>query len=453
MKSFELKPTEDNLLRTMQENSIGRNGSLFSFVKLLNVLDSNCSISLDGAWGSGKTFFVKQTKMIFDAFNDHYHLEMQSKQSVKSIWNSNNTGETALLEPQVAIYYDAWENDKDDDPILSLIYSIMEQIGESHLISLPKGIVEIAGSIADAVTGRSISGIISSMRAGNAMDWFNRQHDIQSEIDSFFDSILPERGNRLIIFIDELDRCKPDYAVRLLECIKHYFTNEHISFVFSTNITELEHTIKAFYGESFDACKYLDRFFDLRLALEPVDLNKFYSSIHFNDYDTFNIICINISKRMNFQMRETARFFLLTKKAVGRYFIDKRIIYDSSYSGKQFIVFCIIPILIALKIADTKKYNDFVAGNDVSPLLDLLDCYEPYGFNGFLESGETYEVGDSNYNLVTVEEKIKKVYQCIFITEPTREPIRIGSTVFSETAKSDILRIAGLLSSYADFND
>ena len=49
-----------------------------------------------------------------------------------------------------------------------------------------------------------------------------------------------KKGNRLIIMVDELDRCKPSYAVKLLERIKHYFTNDRITFVFSVNTYELE---------------------------------------------------------------------------------------------------------------------------------------------------------------------------------------------------------------------
>ncbi len=81
----------------------------------------------------------------------------------------------------------------------------------------------------------------------------------------FFTEILCERGNRLVIFIDELDRCKPTYAIKLLEQIKHYMMDDRITFVFSVNLEQLQHTIKCYYGADFDASRYLDRFFDFRI--------------------------------------------------------------------------------------------------------------------------------------------------------------------------------------------
>ena len=66
--------------------------------------------------------------------------------------------------------------------------------------------------------------------------------------------------------IDKSDRCKPTFAVHLLEQIKHYIFDDRITFVFSINLEQLQHTIKQYYGADFDSCRYLDRFFDLRIS-------------------------------------------------------------------------------------------------------------------------------------------------------------------------------------------
>ena len=63
MKSFELLPTEENLIKTMEMNLLKRNRDLIQFYNLLLLQEGPCAIALDGRWGSGKTFFVKQTKM------------------------------------------------------------------------------------------------------------------------------------------------------------------------------------------------------------------------------------------------------------------------------------------------------------------------------------------------------------------------------------------------------
>ena len=66
---------------------------------------------------------------------------------------------------------------------------------------------------------------------------FKKQDELRLLVDTFFNDILPERGDRLVIFIDELDRCKPTYAIKLLERIKHYFNQEKITFVFIDSVS------------------------------------------------------------------------------------------------------------------------------------------------------------------------------------------------------------------------
>lgn len=60
MKKYELKPTDDNILITLENDLLDRNKDLFSFIKLIQSPISSEMITLDGKWGCGKTFFVKQ---------------------------------------------------------------------------------------------------------------------------------------------------------------------------------------------------------------------------------------------------------------------------------------------------------------------------------------------------------------------------------------------------------
>ena len=71
----------------------------------------------------------------------------------------------------------------------------------------------------------------------------------------------------LIVVIDELDRCRPSYAVELLEVAKHLFAVDRIVFVLAVNRSELAHSIRALYGSDFDAVGYLRRFFDVDFRL------------------------------------------------------------------------------------------------------------------------------------------------------------------------------------------
>ena len=83
-------------------------------------------------------------------------------------------------------------------------------------------------------------------------------------------------GSRpLMVMIDELDRCRPSYAVKLLEVAKHLFSADRIVFVLAVNCDQLAHSVKAQYGNDFDAEGYLRRFFDVDFKLPEPDRQAF----------------------------------------------------------------------------------------------------------------------------------------------------------------------------------
>lgn len=71
----------------------------------------------------------------------------------------------------------------------------------------------------------------------------------------------------LIFVIDELDRCRPDFALEILEVIKHFFSVLHVHFVLGVNLNALEYSVKARYGADFDASSYLRKFISFSLYL------------------------------------------------------------------------------------------------------------------------------------------------------------------------------------------
>ncbi|WP_310621414.1 KAP family P-loop NTPase fold protein [Flexibacterium corallicola] len=79
----------------------------------------------------------------------------------------------------------------------------------------------------------------------------------------------------LFVLIDELDRCRPTYAIELLERVKHLFSIPDVVFVLATNTEQLCHSINAVYGGNFDSKIYLQRFFDQTYTFEEPELEKF----------------------------------------------------------------------------------------------------------------------------------------------------------------------------------
>lgn len=419
MEKYEMLPTEENLVKTLYEDSINRNKDIVYFYNILQAQEFASAIAIDGRWGSGKTFFVRQTKMVINALNPSSVMDKEVKKKVPAVLPFPNNGQDSD-NCSIAVYYDAWENDNDTEPILSLIYEITKQLSVDFSLS-DKSIVKTAGAIIESISGHNINGIKDALSSDDPFTKFKEQKDIEGEIKNFLTESLAERGNRLVIFIDELDRCKPTFTVHLLEQIKHYIFDDRITFVFSINLEQLQHTIKHYYGTNFDSCRYLDRFFDLRITLPPADMDKFYAQIGLKSRDFVDNVTKKVIKMFNFELREITRFYSQVKAAVYEptHNISK---YDFSLSeekGRYIIMIYIVPLLIGLKIADISKYDNFVNGEDSEPLKKLFDTIEESSvLESMLNHDESFEKEDGKI-FVTQEEVIMRFYKAIFVTQYT----------------------------------
>lgn len=455
MKSYELKPTYENLLKTYINDSIGRDEDIFYFVDILNSLEDSCSISLEGAWGSGKTFFVKQVQMLLNAYNDNLRPEQRKDcDKIKEVWKKAHNGDDAELQQQVCVYYDAWANDNDDDPILSLVYLILNSV-DTDFSFKDYSFTKAAASILDFFTGKNWVQVIENLKSKSPLECLNQSKNIAEMVKEFLDGLLSEKGNRLVVFIDELDRCKPSYAVRLLERIKHYFSNDRITFVFSTNINELQHTIRNCYGEGFDACRYLDRFFDLRVSLPLANMQKYYDTLNFTaGFEIYDIMRDTVIKTYRFQLREIARYLKFTEVVAYNAICRKN--QNNIFPNTSALMFCIdyvLPIMIGLQIADVTKYNTFISGSDYTPLEIIPNCLNDYFYNSLLNHNESYTIDKIGATIVKKEHKLQHFYNAIFVNEYNDEPqIRIGKYIFTKMTRVSLLKTASLLSQNAKYD-
>lgn len=254
MKLYQnLEATEDNIRDTYESDLLSRKDSVIQFAEFLKSPYCPTSIAVNGEWGSGKTFFVKQTA---------YHLSTLEDASDKCL----------------TVYYDAWENDNECDPIISIVDCIARVAGEEDEKHIGELVFEIAEATLDNPLFRGIKVLRDWQKENEAESDFGYSKiaptntQIKNKLKALFDEIINKHGERLILFVDELDRCKPDFAVRVLERLKHYFTiDDRVKIVFSVNINQLEHTIRHFYGDDFDSHRYLDRFFDMVLPIPEAE--------------------------------------------------------------------------------------------------------------------------------------------------------------------------------------
>ena len=453
MKSLELKPNKEILLETLEKNIIGRNTEIINFIRLLDSIKSNFSIAIDNDWGTGKTFFVKQAKMILDAYNEHsYDYELSNLERIKNVIDIKN------IDLHLAVYYNAWENDNQKSPLLSLIYEIIKvakiDTNKTDIsINKEKIIKDGLSAIVKHFSGIDIKELLKCVET-EAKDIFKEikgQKSIKEQVDNILNNLLLEHGERLVIFIDELDRCRPTFAVELLEQIKHYFDNDKITFVFSTNIKQLQYTIKKYYGEAFEAKRYLDKFFDLTISLNEINVIEYFNFVNKSPgRDVYDDVCKEIVKEYNLTLRDVIKFVQINKICIENlrktkneylYFDEKNIRYILTY---------VLPIMIGLKIKRYDQYEDFITGKDSTPLITILSKSEwiSYGIDKLFSEKEK-----SSKDVNIIKEKLESMYKAIFIEEYIdKHSIEIGKLKFTKETRKILFEAEGLLSRFARYN-
>ena len=458
MTLTELQPTKANPLKTFSTDTIGRSKSVVLFAQYLSRIDSGFSIAIDSSWGGGKTFFVKQTKMVLDSFNPFSPNSLvdaeseQLKQQAEKYFP--NVSEALTSTSHVSVYYDAWANDNSSDPLLSLVYEIVRNVNSDFDSLKQTDIPKLSAAIFDFFTGKNAKDILEIFRGDNPLDVICQEKTLQTLIDDFLREIIKERGNRLVVFVDELDRCNPNYAVRLLERVKHYFSNENVTFVFSINSDALQRTISKFYGVRFDSSRYLDRFFDLSIALPPVNMALFYKHLGLQTWGTdIDIVSFHIVTKYGFSMREAIRF----NKAV---IVGTKHIDATTYALMYCLTF-ILPVAAALRIIDQAQFLSFISGRDGSPFYDLIQqLEEDSGLSEsydrwLLDYTESYNVTDNpKIKTVSRSDKLRDVYDALFsrrLKNGRIETVRIGDLRFDDQMRSQFFARLGALSENADY--
>lgn len=250
----------------------------------------NYVLNLNAEWGAGKTYFLKR-------------------------WSRE------LIVDFPVVYIDAWQQDYSDDPFLTVIAGIIKQLQRQAKfnITIPKSAVSMFKAVAPAIaqgltkkisgidldelhtllfsdeeieddqkqnsnklTGSDFSPAVKALAQNLIKDHEAKNKSIEvikSKLADWVCKFEEQEGKSLpiFIFIDELDRCRPNYAVEMLETIKHIFDVKGIVFVVATDTEQLQHTIKSIYGEGFDAKVYLGRFFNSRYSLKRPALKDFLS--------------------------------------------------------------------------------------------------------------------------------------------------------------------------------
>jgi len=276
---------------------------------------SSYVMALDSAWGTGKSYFIDLLIQDIDERDDIF-----------------------------VVKYNAWENDYCDNAFDPLIYDILnaeclkfstktdadvETAKEflRNIFDIGKGFAKkTVVDLIESRTGVNIDGILDKLQKGIDVKSFihgqlpnlselNRQRDSFINLKKYLSNAtkqMREDGEKLVVIIDELDRCKPTFAIQTLEIVKHIFDIENIVFLFAVDIEQLSHSVSTIYGQDFDSVGYLCRFFDYVSKLPNPRIEKFVSykleEIGFDCQNperviVFNFVC-ELVQRFNLSLRD-----------------------------------------------------------------------------------------------------------------------------------------------------
>ena len=372
MKKYGLGFDNESIKESIIENYTGRNHNLRKFIEFLNSQENYSKIALDGEWGSGKTYFIKQLQYVLNYDNS------QNFKSVADLSSINN-----LKINYEVVYFDSWKYESENiDPIILLFNLIQKELPEATDLKFKESVIKAMELIIQFSTKGRI-------KIQDFYDILQKEKE-KDPIDEFKDALNNYLNNipdieRLVIIIDELDRCKPTYAINLLERVQHCLDNKKLTFVFSTNLSELSNTVKQIYGANFNGDSYLDRFFDYTLVLPEPNLKNYYSKIIPSESRDLFDIANEVAKYFNFTLRQLNHYFsrisLLKRKMNQLINID--VCVDDNLRHYYLIKY-FAPFMIALKMSNNKDYNEFLNGNKGNIIINFLK--KNYSFKSEFDS-------------------------------------------------------------------
>lgn len=220
---------------------------------LLNNIEDPLVVALEGQWGSGKTYFLKR-------------------------WVTEHAKQN---KASTVVYFDAFAYDYVSDPLPALVTALKGRTEDKNINILKKAAFKLAklGTRAGlAVFTSGTSEFIGKVGEGmvdeakkSLEEYWEREEGKNVAMLQFREAlesmVTAGKVNKVIIVVDELDRCRPDYALEVLEIIKHFFSVDNVHFVLGVNLEVLESMISVRYGNEIDANAYLQKFIQVKLEL------------------------------------------------------------------------------------------------------------------------------------------------------------------------------------------
>lgn len=250
-------------------DTLSRQEEIENLSTLVLNIDTPNVLAINSRWGTGKTSFIK-------------------------MW------EAYLLKKSVpAFYFNAWSTDFVDDPLVAFLggmnESLLQRFNTAQLEdkwnktkavgskiakrALPAVVKVATAGIIDPndFAGEAAADVLHDL-SGDAVEAFEKHKSEINEFKKLLIELVAEQAP-IVIFIDELDRCRPDYAIALLERVKHLFDVEGLLFVLAVDKTQLSSSLKSIHGSDMDTNGYLKRFIDFEYSMKAPSVPCFIDGL------------------------------------------------------------------------------------------------------------------------------------------------------------------------------
>lgn len=360
---------------------------------LVGAVDDPLVMVLDGPWGSGKTTFIKMWAGLL-----------------------RNSGHPV-------IYFDAFANDYIDDAFLAIAGEViaLSQAKKKERTAAHRKFLEKASRAGRAIlrSGAKIGVKAATLGALDAADIAELKlvaKDIADEAsaksDDYIKTLLLRQGEErqnieglrkslaelaialgtsatggekveaktIIFIVDELDRCKPSFALELLEKIKHVFSVEGVHFVLVTHLPQLENSVRFAYGAQIDARTYLQKFYNLIVNL-PAD-GKYESEWAASKFLNYAAQSLPHDRNALDFAKTVARAKGLTLRHIERImtYIALSIVFTTSKTHNFFMPGPILGGLCVLKAIEPELFQKAKSGN-----LTFEETLDAFGFSRWPE--------------------------------------------------------------------
>lgn len=373
--------------------------------------------SINSPWGGGKSYFIENLAEL-------------------------------IGDEAICISYNAWESDFYNNPLVPLVTEIMYKLEQviSDKDEIFKDLIE---------TKKTVKGIFDKITFNASIGAFGITYDpnkptvesdyialknLKEKLRNGLGFIQEKLNKNIIIFVDDLDRCNPKYAIETLETIKHFFGIKNIIFVLAVDKKQVENIVKTIYGiapETSDIEGYLKKFIDVEFNLPAPDYKEF---INFH---------MQPIQKVSKYFQETYRYYAYGEIINGMYIDNvefKGLIantVEQLVSSLNFTPRMIEKLFLRAKLTIESLSDDDLLLPEVIFILNVLYICDKKAFDSYVKT-EAY-----NANLGDLGIKINKVYPYwtsvlnnfneIYKTCHKKDKISLG------TNESNILNLVNLI--------